>query len=593
MKLSILLFLTLASLALAGKHKCIHNELKTDIFIADFPEEDLRDSADRKLVTYAPIRIVVDYTNMKSGSAAIREYIQYELVPNVLEFYEASLKVIPLTSNISFTDSCGGLSPSAAIQSGVEGDLAILVTTGYSSQSYIAYALPCAITNPTHRPVYGMININLNYLSIATITDKQDNFLTVLHEVVHILGFSSNLYGYYIDPSTGASINPIGTKNWNGLTINYLDVEPLTTKLRDYFGCQSLEGGYLENQGGSGSAGSHWERQTFFNEYMTASAITDSVVTEFTFALLEGTGWYQADYSYAEPFLWGKGKTCSFVNDLCMSNLTPLTTPEFCPLLQAEGCTFTGRSVALCGTNKANRAGTPSSSVFNYWSNNTVVLDTFANNCPYFMGYSNYDCAEPTFQSNGDLSQEVFGSGSRCLTGTLSNSGTAAATTGFCFPIQCTASGSLYTLTVTVGSQTYPCTSAGPISISGLSGQLNCPDPTEYCEKATPSRCFRGCSGRGTCNTNVCSCPDGWTGIDCGVRTAVDGCSRCSSETNTTTCYGNECVCPSSATTCSSSLYLGGVAQASGTIIAYSSGAFELFQITLLGFLAIIGSLLL
>jgi len=40
----------------------------------------------------------------------------------------------------------------------------------------------------------------------------------------------------------------------------------LTTRLRTYFGCSTLEGAFLENQGSSGSALSHWERKTFFNE---------------------------------------------------------------------------------------------------------------------------------------------------------------------------------------------------------------------------------------------------------------------------------------------------------------------------------------
>ena len=43
-------------------------------------------------------------------------------------------------------------------------------------------------------------------------------------------------------------------------------MEPLRTKLRNYFNCQSLEGAYIEQQGGSGSAGSHFERRIFMNE---------------------------------------------------------------------------------------------------------------------------------------------------------------------------------------------------------------------------------------------------------------------------------------------------------------------------------------
>lgn len=36
-------------------------------------------------------------------------------------------------------------------------------------------------------------------------------------------------------------------------------------------------------------------------------------MSRFTLALFDSTGWYyDVDYSYADPTLWGKGKGCSF-----------------------------------------------------------------------------------------------------------------------------------------------------------------------------------------------------------------------------------------------------------------------------------------
>jgi len=55
-------------------------------------------------------------------------------------------------------------------------------------------------------------------------------------------------------------------KEVNGQSITVLDVEPLTKKLRKYFDCPSLEGAYLENQGKSGSVGTHFERRIFMND---------------------------------------------------------------------------------------------------------------------------------------------------------------------------------------------------------------------------------------------------------------------------------------------------------------------------------------
>lgn len=52
----------------------------------------------------------------------------------------------------------------------------------------------------------------------------------------------------------------------NGQTITLIDLDPLTQRLRNYFGCPTLQGAYLENEGATGSAGSHLERRIFMNE---------------------------------------------------------------------------------------------------------------------------------------------------------------------------------------------------------------------------------------------------------------------------------------------------------------------------------------
>ena len=52
----------------------------------------------------------------------------------------------------------------------------------------------------------------------------------------------------------------------NGQTIIILQIEPLRTKVREHFGCPDLEGAFMEQEGGSGSVGSHFERRVFFND---------------------------------------------------------------------------------------------------------------------------------------------------------------------------------------------------------------------------------------------------------------------------------------------------------------------------------------
>lgn len=43
----------------------------------------------------------------------------------------------------------------------------------------------------------------------------------------------------------------------------------------------------MEQEGGDGTAGSHWERALFYNEMMTGNdMVSDFVLTDFTFQLL-------------------------------------------------------------------------------------------------------------------------------------------------------------------------------------------------------------------------------------------------------------------------------------------------------------------
>lgn len=77
-----------------------------------------------------------------------------------------------------------------------------------------------------------------------------------------------------------------------------------------------MPGQKLENQGGSGSAGSHWEKVMIENEFMTASVIKhDAVYSGFTFSLLEDSGWYKPNYQNVDPVEWGKDNGCKFLDN--------------------------------------------------------------------------------------------------------------------------------------------------------------------------------------------------------------------------------------------------------------------------------------
>lgn len=109
---------------------------------------------------------------------------------------------------------------------------------------------------------------------------------------------------------------------------HYIIKSPLVLELgKKYFGCPTMEGVGLENGGGSGSSGSHWERAELGDEAMTAADINEPKYSLFTLSLLEDSGWYKPDYSMADEIIFGYGEGCGFINERCLDSASH---SEFC-----------------------------------------------------------------------------------------------------------------------------------------------------------------------------------------------------------------------------------------------------------------------
>lgn len=120
----------------------------------------------------------------------------------------------------------------------------------------------------------------------------------------------------------------------------------ITPKVKSYakkhYGCESATGIALEDEGTSGTIGSHWDRALVGHEMMTGTQIIDSRYSALTLSLLEDSGWYKADYSQADTLNWGKNKGCEFYNSQCKAKKKFL---EYCYNTKNSGCDLYGKEV--------------------------------------------------------------------------------------------------------------------------------------------------------------------------------------------------------------------------------------------------------
>ncbi|XP_067617516.1 leishmanolysin-like peptidase isoform X2 [Eurosta solidaginis] len=251
----------------------------------------------------------------------------------------------------------------------------------------VAYAAHCQQEAHLDRPIAGHANLCPDSISTKP-QELQTLISTVKHEILHALGFSVSLYAFFRDeegrprtprkPDTGKpylneklqihqwsneTIRKVLRENWSvrgghvRKTIDMMVTPRVVAEVRKHFDCHKLEGAELEDQGGEGTALTHWEKRILENEAMTGTHTQAPVFSRITLALMEDSGWYRANYSMAAPLSWGKGLGCNFVMRSCKdwiqaNNGRGRSIHPFCSKvkqdpLQTE-CTDDRNSVALC-----------------------------------------------------------------------------------------------------------------------------------------------------------------------------------------------------------------------------------------------------
>lgn len=446
----------------------------------------------RKLATadWHPMKVYYDLSSLdglKTSDAEMHAFIKDKLVPATMQHLTDSLTVREERNNKIRTSWCAWHTvPSSLVNTDLAYDLVILITLDSSvPRGVVAWAAPCAYHPLTNRPIAGRVALNPNAIKTAH-KHFSNQFGVLMHEIYHILGFNEHLYQFFIDPLTNSvkKIEDVYTRNGSG-SHKWQIITPKVTQLaREHFGCEEMTGLPIESSGGEGSAGSHWEKLLMLNEFMVAQTVANPIISKFTLALLEDSGWYQPDYNYAEPVFYLKDEGCG---------------------VQLSKCEFYGKT---CGSS------VDWGCFYDYTFKSYCLNDYFMNDCKLYSAVDTdiHDCRFDNKDSHSDSVKEYFGAGSRCFKTSL-RSRFFMRIGHSCYKSSCNDLGQVV---VKVGDEEFTCLTTGQVlRPTSVSGTITCPDIDNFCAHEA-RRCPNECNHRGRCHEgNYCYCYPGFSGNAC------------------------------------------------------------------------------
>eukprot|EP00956_Cyclotella_meneghiniana_P024967 scaffold51128_cov78-Cyclotella_meneghiniana.AAC.7 len=297
------------------------------------------------------------------------EAITGDLLPSIQELFAGALSVVHSVDNIfpipasSNTDMCGEASfPQHHLKEGVpNADTLIYVTLNgvRCSDTTMSYAYVCTF-DQYFRPLVGNLVICLDAIEAlhGEVTEQETLHLaaSLTKEVAKILGLSTSLFQYYIDPETG---NARGATKKNVTCVNgdvkelhvpnmllstfesevhrrdnmdypsFVISSPIVKQIvRNHFDCQSISGARLDRNPATCFGGALDPLYHFDEDFAPGiSADMAYSLTPLTLALFKDSSWYQADFSKATVPLFGRGAGCGFIEGECVSK--SYTIPEY------------------------------------------------------------------------------------------------------------------------------------------------------------------------------------------------------------------------------------------------------------------------
>ena len=436
-----------------------------------------------------------------------------ETFNNLEDYLTSMMKVTPLEEPIQLLSSYNSFLQLNGGETIYDCDMHFkIVARPYGSESTIlASATALQQGGPELRPIQGIIFINIAKVPLKsqTYSDIPNEFFgTCFHEICHAFGVSQHYYEQWLNKETGKPYGedlPLTRAVHRGKTFTILQTPSAHKYARKRFGKETFTFGdqevkagiELEDGGGSGTATSHPEGRVYFGEVMAGVATSDSTISDLSFALLEDTGWYDVNYSYARGHIWGNGLAYTgepFTEFPDHAPQTSFPANHLCHPPEREKCTYDYKAIGVCMYNEFTCDGTENLNIsdpstfdehqtfcttqdflnpMNYdQRGNSAVHDYMM----FITQYSNKDCLNPdTYVS--DNKNEKAGPNSRCIERSGGSLG--------CFETRCQG----LNLYVKIGANEYLCSQEGQ-RVGPLFSKVKCPPPEVICRGMAVNQFF-------------------------------------------------------------------------------------------------------
>jgi len=357
---------------------------------------NIKNNSKRNLqnTAFKPIRIVIE-TSQLENSLALLNYNDIGIILNSInrakEAIQAIINVEPFSEKIKLDNydrnNLTGFELSKLNQTILYGyndcDLLIFVRTPIStdgpiSSDYYRFAIPKIIKKDpsSKRPIVGYIIYSQSFQfkidSIIYPEHKKEVISSIfLHEIIHLLGFMKESFNDFKNPNIFDTVNI--NRIPGGMIKKVVKSENIINLAKKYFNCENISGIELENQNNPEDLEfSHWEGRILLGDIMTSDIYyQDQVISEFTLAFLEESGWYKANYYTGGLMKFGKNKGCNFLNEDCIKYsqlviegqevflyLNPFSN-DFCPASGTEGGNCSPGRLSRGYCDNSNTVGDP------------------------------------------------------------------------------------------------------------------------------------------------------------------------------------------------------------------------------------------